>query len=388
MGSASSGGGGSGGSGCGIFSTNAAMLVRCTISSNRGDSGGKGGSGDNGAGGGTGSFGAGIYSAGNLALIESTVSDNSGGNGGNGGTGNAFWPFPLGGFGGYGGSGGCGGGIFALHGLWMTNCTVSDNNCGKGGQGAIGINQPGGGGPGGWGGGIYWSFETNGASLVSCSIISNHAGVPGSGPDGQVGEDGTGGGVLNESSGPFHCLNTIIAGNSGAAPDVWGGFISLGHNLIGVTNGGGGFPGPGDRFGSIASPLDPQVAPLADNGGSTLTLALPPSSPAIDAGTAIGVPTVDQRGVARPQGAGVDIGAFEYQYEVPAITGAAFQGQDFWLQCCGLPSRTYTLQVSTNLLNWTDLDSFISGTSGLFDYVDSPPDYYDKRFYRLKYAGP
>ena len=64
--------------------------------------------------------------------------------------------------------------------------------------------------------------------------------------------------------------------------------------------------------------LDPEG--LQENGGFTATIALLAGSPAIDAipaadctdqnGNAI---TTDQRGVARPQGNGCDIGAFEVQ---------------------------------------------------------------------------
>jgi hypothetical protein len=56
---------------------------------------------------------------------------------------------------------------------------------------------------------------------------------------------------------------------------------------------------------------DPMLAAPANTGGPTLTLALLPGSPALDAGTDVGAPTVDQRGSPRPSGAGVDIGAFE-----------------------------------------------------------------------------
>ena len=53
---------------------------------------------------------------------------------------------------------------------------------------------------------------------------------------------------------------------------------------------------------------------LASNGGSTQTLALPASSPAVNV-----IPTTvsgctgntDQRGTARPQGTGCDVGAYE-----------------------------------------------------------------------------
>ena len=60
--------------------------------------------------------------------------------------------------------------------------------------------------------------------------------------------------------------------------------------------------------------VDPKLGPLADNGGATWTHALLAGSPAVDAilsgsnGCGIGT---DQRGAARPQGAGCDIGAFE-----------------------------------------------------------------------------
>jgi predicted outer membrane repeat protein len=61
---------------------------------------------------------------------------------------------------------------------------------------------------------------------------------------------------------------------------------------------------------------DPRLEALADNGGGTLTLALAPDSPAIDAGSDVlcasePVDGVDQRGGERPQGAACDIGAFE-----------------------------------------------------------------------------
>jgi hypothetical protein len=83
--------------------------------------------------------------------------------------------------------------------------------------------------------------------------------------------------------------------------------VSLGHNLI--TDGSCGAGGTGDQEGS-----NPLLAPLADNGGPTLTHLIGASSPALDA-VPIGTPGLcsglDQRSVARPQGAGCDIGAVE-----------------------------------------------------------------------------
>jgi predicted outer membrane repeat protein len=57
---------------------------------------------------------------------------------------------------------------------------------------------------------------------------------------------------------------------------------------------------------------DPRLGPLADNGGSTQTMELLPTSPAIDAGDNASCPATDQRGIARPQGVQCDVGAFEY----------------------------------------------------------------------------
>jgi hypothetical protein len=104
-------------------------------------------------------------------------------------------------------------------------------------------------------------------------------------------------------------LNTIIAGNtSSAGPqncNVQDMIIqSTGHNL----------DSDGSCFLTATGDLpkhNPLLGPLADNGGPTDTQALLPGSPAIDAGAADGCPRYDQRGVARPQGAGCDIGAYE-----------------------------------------------------------------------------
>ena len=87
-----------------------------------------------------------------------------------------------------------------------------------------------------------------------------------------------------------------------------GSFQSGGHNVFSDTP-----AAPLDPTDLINT--DPLLGPLADNGGPTLTQALLPGSPAIDAGTAVSGVTTDQRGVPRPQGNAPDIGAFEV--EVP-----------------------------------------------------------------------
>jgi Ca2+-binding RTX toxin-like protein len=68
---------------------------------------------------------------------------------------------------------------------------------------------------------------------------------------------------------------------------------------------------------------------LANNGGPTQTLALVADSPAINAGDT--TLTTDQRGIARPQGAADDIGAFEFvppPNSPPVATNDSFSGTE------------------------------------------------------------
>ena len=117
-------------------------------------------------------------------------------------------------------------------------------------------------------------------------------------------------------------------------------------------------------------------------------MALLPGSPAINTGASVGAPTTDQRGVTRPQGPGVDIGAFEYLYN-PVFLGAKFQTPaTFWLQMISQASQTNTLQISTNLLNWFDLTNIVAGSNGLSEFVDSNLGHWSARFYRLKSSNP
>jgi hypothetical protein len=105
-------------------------------------------------------------------------------------------------------------------------------------------------------------------------------------------------------------LNTIIASNTSTnGPgncNVQDMIIqSAGHNL----------DSDGSCFLTAAGDLpkrNPLLGALAFNGGPTETQALLPGSPAIGAGAADGCPRYDQRGVARPQGQGCDIGAYQY----------------------------------------------------------------------------
>ena len=119
--------------------------------------------------------------------------------------------------------------------------------------------------------------------------------------------------------------NSIVAGNTGA--NCSGSPTSLGYNLEDTNT--CGFNQTADQ-----NNTDPQIGPLADNGGPTQTHALLAGSPAIDAGddTVCVAPNndTDQRGESRPvdyEGDAVgpfcDIGAFEAAFASGPIAPAA-----------------------------------------------------------------
>jgi hypothetical protein len=120
------------------------------------------------------------------------------------------------------------------------------------------------------------------------------------------------GGGIDNNGGTVIVRNTILAGNTvsvGSGPDLNGVLTSLGHDLIGNTNGASGF---------VASDLlnvNPLLGQLQDNGGPTQTMAPLPGSPAVDAGDNIDAPDFDQRGPGFPRivGGAMDIGALEVQ---------------------------------------------------------------------------
>jgi hypothetical protein len=134
-------------------------------------------------------------------------------------------------------------------------------------------------------------------------------------------------------------VNTILAGN---APSNGSGPITdAGHNLS--SDNSCAFM----NVGSLNN-TDPMLGPLADNGGPTLTMALLPGSPAIDAGDDAAAPPTDQRGAPRPFGAATDIGAYEY---TPLTWGSPLQSQTaesgslvkFVPDIDGYPAMTYLL---------------------------------------------
>jgi hypothetical protein len=181
--------------------------------------------------------------------------------------------------------------------MTITNSTFSNNSAGS------------------WGGGIS-NFNT---AIITNSTIANNSANSGSG-GGAYNFYGTltlinntfsgnsaasAGGIYNNQYGTLNFANTIIA-NSPSGGDCVS-VATIGTNVKNLVEDG------------TCSPFlngDPNLGPLADNGGPTQTMALLAGSRALDAGdnaTCVAAPVnnLDQRGVVRPQGASCDIGAYE-----------------------------------------------------------------------------
>ena len=182
-----------------------------------------------------------------------------------------------------------GGGIAAGGNVELANLTISGNQANLGG-------------------GLY-VFSSAQATVNNVTLAGNTAAAQG-------------GGAFVESSAfigvPPKVTNSILAGNAAAADPDCSGPVNSGYDLIG--NGTGcllPLTANHDLVGTAASPVDPKLGPLAENGGPTPTRALLAGSPAIDAGSpaapgaADACEATDQRGAPRPGGPRCDIGAFE-----------------------------------------------------------------------------
>ncbi len=286
------------GRGGGIYNTGSLTILASTISNNFSDTYGSPYVGQ----------GGGIYNIGELTIIETTLISNHtrgissyGGaihNGSSGGLTvidsriSSNFAYPL----------GHGGGIWNTGSVSIYNSTINDNDADV------------------YGGGV---FSADGVLvLLNSTVHGNQAGDTGGGVMGgdpltiishstisgnESDSESLGGGGLHTGNGPVFMRNTVIAGNTNG--DVMGSLAGSDYNLIANSGGGTGF-GPNDIL-----DVDPLLGPLADNGGPTLTTALLPGSPAIDAGDNTDAPEFDQRGPGFPRivNGTIDIGAFEVQ---------------------------------------------------------------------------
>jgi hypothetical protein len=104
--------------------------------------------------------------------------------------------------------------------------------------------------------------------------------------------------------------NNIVSGNLNFSIAVWpwgtapAGLV-IDHNLVeGYLDNQGGF---GETYGK-----DPVVGASSFVDAGNANFRLLKDSAAIDKGSNDGAPSADFDGTARPQGIGIDIGAFEY----------------------------------------------------------------------------
>jgi hypothetical protein len=263
-----------GGSGAGIYSSaDVLTIIDSTISNNTAWIGGNLSGGDGGginvngtlnisnttiSSNGAGVSGGGISGYGTITINNSTISGNVAG---------ITQPYLS-----------LGGGIYNFGTLTVTNCTISGNSA----HGSISKG-------GGWGGGIY-----GGAQIRNSTLSGNQADVHG-------------GSIYG---GTFDIGNSIL--NGGSPENISTATVtSHGYNVC-SDDGGGFLNGPGDQINT-----NPMIGPLQDNGGPTLTYALLPGSPAINAGDPNFTPPPfnDQRGApfVRVFRGRIDIGSFEAQ---------------------------------------------------------------------------
>lgn len=194
-----------------------------------------------------------------------------------------------------------GGGVNAILQFTATGSTLSDNSAGQ------------------FGGGVFSPL----VSLRNSTLSGNVVEICGGGltsfvisvqnstiTDNGAGDNATGGICAAAADEQPHSLaisNSIVYGNLGDIGTILDQVDAAGiNNIIGPV--GGSVTVPVDTL-----DCDPQLAPLADNGGPTPTHAIASDSCALDGATnPFDFPT-DQRGETRTVGAGTDIGAFELQ---------------------------------------------------------------------------
>jgi hypothetical protein len=164
-------------------------------------------------------------------------------------------------------------------------------------------------------GGALYLLDTR-ATVAHSTIAANTA-------------DGAAGGMhaqktsLGFPDAPVVLRHAVVGDNAApAAPDLQsdtGARYEIAWSLVESTTGATVVDLGGNRFG-----VDPQLAPLAANGGPTPTMLPLPTSPAINAGDPAFAPppATDQRGLPRVLAARIDMGAVEVQLaplDVPVL---------------------------------------------------------------------
>jgi CSLREA domain-containing protein len=344
------------GNGGGIYNQGMLTVMSSTISANRTSGGGR--------------YGGGIFNAGSSTLIvrSSTFMGNRTDDRG-GAIYNAAGTLTVADSTFTGNIAGYGAGVYS----WVATATL--NNSTFSGNSALSM------------GGVYNNW--GGMTVSNCTFSGNSATGTGNG-------QGIGGGFV--SDGRATVLNSTFSGNSAAA--AGGGFfysktytfstLTLINTVIANS------PAGGDCYtiaGAINTNLnnlvedgscsanginfktgDPQLGPLADNGGPTWTFALLSGSPALDAGdnATCAAPPVsgkDQRGEPRNDGQ-CDIGAFELNNQPPVAEAngpyTVAEGDSMRLD----GTASYDPDVGDTLTCAWDLDN-----DGVYETAGATPDF-------------
>jgi hypothetical protein len=251
------------------------------------------------------------------------------------------------------------GGVFAL-----TNCTLTLNRAISGTTN--------------WGteppfaaGGAIYNFTNHSLQALNVTLASNlveslsRSGLPGQ----------TLGANLANDGGTITLRNTILAYPIGTNSNVHGPITDGGHNIS--SDASANF-----NSGTSFNFTDPRLEALADNGGPTLTMAPRFDSPAIDFGATAGAPMIDQRGVARPFGNGVDIGAVEWSQRATPALVLTMNEPHLRLSFEAAADTSYDLQSSTNLTEWTTLETISASESSATTTREFEPAG-EQRFFRL-----
>src|SRR5262249_5955241 len=234
-------------------------------------------------------LGGGIFASGNVKLVASTVSGNSSFTGPGGGIVSEGMLRIQDSTIAYNDSVASGGGVWSSKKLTVQSSTIAHNRSKTAGGGiwnggTLAINNSSVSGNttlSGDGGGI--AHGVGALTVHNSTVAYNHAGV-------------NGGGISMNFGTVLLMANTIVAKNGAAiGPDFLGILSASGHNLFSNSSGGTGY------VSTDLLNVDPKLGPLTDNGGPTLTHALLPGSPALDAGDNADAPEWDQRGPGYPR---------------------------------------------------------------------------------------
>ncbi len=223
---------------------------------------------------------------------------------------------------------GAGGGIFGL-----TSGTINVINSTISGNAAVTD-----------GGGIFADGQAT-FNLFNSTVANNQA-------------NGDGGGIFN-GGGVVNLDSTVVADNTltgaGTGPDI-NGTVTANFSLIedpsaATINGADNIVGQ-----------DPQLGALMDNGGPTLTHAIPSTSPASNSGSNVLFLPTDQRGSNRVADGQADIGAFEFQLNSLLVV------DDFFTDAAGNP-----FAIGNTLFDMDDLGLSIFANDDPFDTFTAAP---------------